>query len=196
VEDNKIQVVEPEVTRAKFEHEIAEFILIEDEWRKKGIVCLKRDCPNAQFVFIAHHIKPVIVAFAVSIDFTNYDIDPPSVVFINPFTLQPVKTRDLQVGFFQVSTQIQQVPGSNGMQEMQLRVPVSILVPGLDDIPFLCIPGIREYHNHPAHSNNSWLNYRTKGEGKLSFILDQLYIHCIPHIVGFNAHINFSPKQF
>ncbi len=82
-----MQVVQPEISRKKFDNEIAEFIKIESDWRKKGVICLNSEFPAVQFLFIATHTKPQAVAFAVSIDFTNYDIEPPSGVFINPFTL-------------------------------------------------------------------------------------------------------------
>jgi hypothetical protein len=194
VETNKKQVVQPEVSRIKFDKEIAEFLLIEDDWRKKGVICLKANFPTIEFIFIAPHTKPQTVAFGVSIDFTNYDIEPPSIVFVNPFTLEPVVVKDMQVGFFQVVNQTQQIQGLP--QQFQMQVPNQILMQGLNDRPFLCIPGIREYHNHPAHTDNPWLNHRTRGEGKLFFVLSQLYNHCIPHITGFNMQVNFSLKQF
>lgn len=182
----------------KFNNEYAEFLQIEKDWRKKGVICLKVEYPIIQFVFIAHHVKPTTVVFAVSIDFTNYDIEPPSVVFIDPFTGEPITVKDLNnIQFFQVSNQAQQIqvpwlPG--GIQQIQQRVPILML--GLNERPFLCIPGVREYHEHPAHTDNPWLNYRTRGEGKLLFLLDQLYNHCIPYITGFNINFLFSLKQF
>lgn len=44
----------------------------------------------------------------------------------------------------------------------------------LEDAPFLCMPGIREYHDNPAHSGDSWLLHRRSGEGSLAFIVDKI----------------------
>lgn len=198
---NKKQAVEPNVSRTKFENELAEFLLIENDWRKKGVICVKAEFPIFEFIFIAHNVKPPTVAFAVSIDFTNYDVEPPSIVFIDSFTGKPIEIKDMSnIGFFQVTNQEIQIPGiqlpgmPNGLQQIQQRNP--ILMIGLNDRPFLCIPGVREYHNHPAHTDNPWLNYRTLGEGRLLFLLDQLYNHSIPYFTGFNMSVQFHLKQF
>lgn len=191
------QVVQPQVSRTKFENEVAEFRKIESDWRKKGVFCLKAEFPTIQFVFIANNIKPSTVVFAVSIDFTNYDIEPPSIVFIDAFTGTPVTAKELNnIGFFQIIKQSIQLPGMPVGEPQQIEQRNPILMMGLNERPFLCIPGVREYHNHPAHTDNPWLNYRTRGEGKLLFILDQLYNHCIPYLTGFNLNFTFSLKQF
>jgi len=54
-------------------------------------------------------------------------------------------------------------------------------------IPFFCIRGIREYHNHPYHTGDAWLLYRGTGIGNLNYILDQLYNHSIALINGHNV---------
>ncbi|RUY35501.1 hypothetical protein EN981_26380, partial [Mesorhizobium sp. M7A.F.Ca.CA.001.13.2.1] len=64
-----------------------------------------------------------------------------------------------------------------------------------EDEPFLCMAGVREYHDNPAHSGDPWLLHRGSGEGCLAFILDkiikygivpieQLQIQLQPTIVG------------
>ncbi|WP_306919914.1 putative metal-binding protein [Rhizobium mesoamericanum] len=37
----------------------------------------------------------------------------------------------------------------------------------LEDEPFLCMAGVREYHDNPAHSGDPWLLHRGSGEGRL-----------------------------
>ncbi len=101
--NDDLQVAEPEVTRTKFDSEVEGFRLIADEWRKKGVICLKVEFPVVQFVFIAHHLIPPAIAFGVSIDFTNYDVEPPSIVFINPLTGMPVTMKEMSVNFVQHS---------------------------------------------------------------------------------------------
>ena len=45
---------------------------------------------------------------------------------------------------------------------------------GPDELPFLCLPGVREYHVHPAHTGDDWLLHRDRGEGTLYFLLEKL----------------------
>jgi hypothetical protein len=35
------------------------------------------------------------------------------------------------------------------------------------EAPFLCIAGVREYHDHPGHSGDSWDLHRTTGAGRV-----------------------------
>jgi Predicted metal binding domain len=41
--------------------------------------------------------------------------------------------------------------------------------------PFLCLPGIHEYHTHSSHINDSWENYKAKGSYTLGFILHRVW---------------------
>lgn len=41
--------------------------------------------------------------------------------------------------------------------------------------PFLCLPGIREYHTHPSHLGDSWEGYRLRGTYRLRGIVDRVY---------------------
>ena len=194
--NKKLQVIEPSVSQQKFVAEIREFRQIERDWRKKGVLCLDTSFPFAEFLFTALNMKPNTILFAVSIDFTNYDLQPPSIVFIDPFTGHPVLFNEMQVKFFQVNA----VPVAEAAPGMIIQTtPQLILMMGTDRAPFLCIPGVREYHEHPAHSNDPWLRHRGKGEGKLCFLLDQLYNHSVPYVTGLNLNLNISVngiKQF
>ncbi len=78
---------------------------------------------------------------------------------------------------------------------LQMQQAQPILMSGVNERPFFCIPGVREYHNHPAHTGNPWLLHRTKGEGKLAFLLDQLYIHSIPFIKQYGLNFNVTVNQ-
>jgi hypothetical protein len=37
------------------------------------------------------------------------------------------------------------------------------------------VPGVREYHAHPAHTGDSWLLHRGTGEGTLHALLHIVY---------------------
>jgi hypothetical protein len=43
--------------------------------------------------------------------------------------------------------------------------------------PFLCLPGIREYHSHPNHLGDHWVNYRANDRDsyKLRYIVDRVH---------------------
>ena len=40
--------------------------------------------------------------------------------------------------------------------------------------PFLCLPGIREYHTHTSHLRDSWEGYRLRGTYRLRDIMDRV----------------------
>jgi hypothetical protein len=41
--------------------------------------------------------------------------------------------------------------------------------------PFLCLPGIREYHTHSSHLNDAWENYRARGTYSLPYIIHRVW---------------------
>jgi hypothetical protein len=41
--------------------------------------------------------------------------------------------------------------------------------------PFLCLPGIREYHTHSSHLTDYWHNYKAKGSYTIGFILHRVW---------------------
>ena len=64
-----------------------------------------------------------------------------------------------------------------------------------DDRPFLCLQGVREYQETPAHSGDSWLLYRKSGAGTLAQILEVLAKHGTGSIVAFTVPVQFSTLQ-
>ena len=72
--------------------------------------------------------------------------------------------------------------------------PQNLLQSHQNEPPFFCIAGIKEYHDHPAHTGDSWLLHRKKGEGSLGFILDQLYNHSTAIIVSYQFNLDFTYK--
>jgi hypothetical protein len=113
-----------------------------------------------------------VVAATVRIDFANYDLWPPSVTFI-----------DL-------------AEGSPWMPPMRAIVetpdgPRDLLVDGHPQtgLPFLCVPGTREYHSHPQHSGDDWLLHRCTGAGRLGPLCDLLWRTMANNIVGVQSMI-------
>ena len=61
-----------------------------------------------------------------------------------------------------------------------------------DDFPFLCLPGVREYHDNPAHTGDSWLLHRGSGEGSLVFILEKIWIYGADPLAAYNIQIQIQ----
>ena len=176
-----LQIADPEVTKIKFASEVSKFNAVAEIYRSKGIICTKVSFPDIYFIFAIPKLIPSSIVYSVRINFTNYDVEPPSVVFINPFTEELVRRDQVPIAFIQVNK-------GNPFQPIDL-----LQGDGNGNIvPFYCIPGVREFHNHSAHSGDSWFLYRTRGEGNLLFIIDQLYNHSIGIAKGYNAVLNLS----
>lgn len=171
------QTVDPAVSIAKFERELSVFKSMTDFNRMRGVIPLKAEFPNIILLFLAYKVRPTAVAFTVRINFNNYDVEPPSIQFIDPITEQLLSISDMSTRFPRRTITKMPVPSPEGQMTM-------VDIPGGQDllqfhpphhIPFLCLPGTREYHEHPYHSNDPWLDHRGKGEGTLGFIVDQLH---------------------
>lgn len=176
------QFVEISVTRKKFDTEIQEYKDLESQYRKKGIFCLDISFPNITLMFAIPQIIPYPIAFAAKFDYSNWDAEPPSIIFVNPFSGENIIGNEIRIQFLQKNT-------NNHLGQPSI---MDLLQSRETGTPFICIPGVKEYHNHPAHSGDSWFLYRTKGEGKLITLIDQLYKHSIIPAVGYNVQMNFN----
>lgn len=182
-----IQFVDIEITKIKFKKELQEFKLNEYEYRKKGVICIKTNPHSINLLFAIPHIKPQPIAFAVNIDYTNWDVEPPSIKFIDAFTDKKLERKDIKINFYQIKDKnnIKVLPNGQILELDLLQGNTGIK-------PFFCIPGVREYHQHPAHSGDSWMLHRTKGEGKLCVLIEQLYKHSIAQSAGFAVNIEMK----
>jgi hypothetical protein len=43
-----------------------------------------------------------------------------------------------------------------------------------DDRPFVCLQGVREYHDNPGHTGDSWWLHRGKQAGSILRLMDML----------------------
>lgn len=209
------QVVDPSVSRVKFAREIEAFRRHEREYRRQGWFLLEAKFPRAILILTAPQLRPAPVLFGTAIDFTNYDVDPPSVVLINPWSEEPLRARELlspllrlvepwpQVGVADakhnappaVAGDAESTPAVANAEAAPNAGPPHEAAPNVrlqparlmqwwteDDIPFLCMRGVREYHRHPAHSGDAWLLHRGRGEGGLSAILSAIHDHGVAPI--------------
>ena len=75
-----------------------------------------------------------------------------------------------------------------GVAQAQLVVAIPLMQAyGDDAIPFLCLAGVREYHEHPAHSGDHWLSHRTFGAGRLVRLLEVISKYGLETIHGFEV---------
>ena len=89
------QVIDPAVSRAKFGREVEALRRHEAEYRSQGWFLLSAEYPEVFLVLTAPQLRPSPVLFGVVINFVNYDVDPPSVVLVNPWTREALRAREL-----------------------------------------------------------------------------------------------------
>ncbi len=165
--------VDPALTRLKYDRELVRLREQQRELDRRGILLLSSTCfPYIDVLFVARHPLQAVIpisqqgalflpsgaraaieipslsasAFKGHFDLSDYDLDAPALEFRDPWTDAPL----------QYSTMFR------ALQFEQDRKAHIVL---LDDHPtthkpFLCLRGIREYHNHPQHSGDEWLLYR------------------------------------
>lgn len=153
------QVIDPQISRRKFLLELEKLSAMEAHNRKRGVILIKAEFPDIIVSFMANQLHPAPLIFTVRFNFDNYDLEPISVRFINLFTGEPINH---QLSF------LHKIDGTDQLQNYVQKEPTGL--------PFLCLPGVREYHDHPAHSGDSWLLHRNKGgEGTLGYLIDKLH---------------------
>ncbi|MGY3487874.1 hypothetical protein ACVW1C_005757 [Bradyrhizobium sp. USDA 4011] len=182
------QVVDPAVSRAKFDREIAAYRELEATYRKRGWLLLDAGFPEVCIAFAVPKLRPFPIVAAVVIDFTNYDLWPLSVRFVDPFTREPLVARNLN---FPMLRRQSMPPETFAAMLQQGALPATNIVQfnSLDDHPFICLPGIREYHDNPAHTGDSWLLHRSSGEGSLAFILDKIWTYGVEPLSMFQIQV-------
>jgi len=113
----------------------------------------------ASVSFPAGSVVPVVTA-CIRLDYTNYDLEPPSLRFIDVWTGEPAAP----------PVQPSQLSSAGELQN---------LMPGPHPntgLPFLCLPGLLEYHTHPQHSGDLWLvGHRAQGAGRLAVVCERVW---------------------
>ena len=177
--------------------------------------------PHALVILVTAKTQPISILCGVWFDYSNYDAAPPSVRLVHPLTRKPYKrsevptllprtvappgageaTQPLPPGVAQALAQgaAQALPPgvaqalAQGVAQAQLMPPQPYMQAlGDDDIPFLCIAGVREYHEHPAHSGDHWELHRPFGAGRLVRLISVISKYGLETIHGFE--IQMAPK--
>jgi hypothetical protein len=115
--------------------------------------------------------------FSIRIDYSNFDTVPPSVRIIDPFTGEIT----LHTGHAPFITPGQQELTSLIDRKFEIQNQ-NILLKDHEDKWFFCLRGLKEYHEHPQHSGDSWFLHRTAGKGNILEILDHLQLYSISNL--------------
>lgn len=174
-------LVPRQVSEARLAAELVDWDANAALYRRRGWLLLDRAPLHVEVAFITAvplvgvYTVPVITA-CVRLDYTNYDLWAPSLTFIDPRTREPaapaVRAPDVTDG---------------GVRDA--------LVDGHPDTgrPFLCLPGIREYHTHPQHTGDDWLLHRTSGTGRLPVICERIWRRMVRNVVGLRVIVQAMP---
>lgn len=183
---------DPAVVRRKIERELNDFVERIDQYRARGIWVLEYRFPELLVVFAANQIKPYAIApYAVLMDFGNYDIEPPSIRFVNPFTREPLKKREIATELSRLRPVVQppsaEAPSGQGLQSDRFLQWWTD-----DDLPFICLQGVREYHNNPGHTGDPWWLHRAKGAGSIIRLLELISKYGTEPMLQLNFQMQFQ----
>ena len=187
------QYVDPVVSRTKFDREIAEYRSYESDYRAHGWFLLRAEWPEVTVLLASKKTSPPSIVTAVRFDYTNYDAEPPSVRFMDPFSGRCLLNKEIPVRLNR-ATSGQEVPiPLPGAPMMQVRMAQDLLQANSpDEPPFLCIAGVKEYHDHPGHSGDPWAIHRSAGEGRLVRLLEVISKYGLEPVNGFR--VNLAPQ--
>lgn len=187
-------LLDPSVAIAKFEREVQNYLQTQSENIQRGCWLLKVEFPEVTVAFATPKTKPAAVCFGAIINFADYDLVPPSVRLVDPFTGRPYLYKALPTRLprrVPGSVPGDAAPGSlTGFQFQDLMTAHSP-----DEVPFLCLPGVREYHEHPAHTGDPWLLHRGGPEGTLYYLVEKIAHYGLEPISGFEMRINVAFQQ-
>ena len=189
------------VSRAKFAREVRPFHDERERYASMGIWVLHSEYPEVLVAFATPKSPQVFVPFAALVDFTDYDALPLKVTLVHPCTRKPLNFSEVLP---QVYPNIQfPVPGR--INRLRIENPMGgqiiqdSLLQGYDNTdakPFLCLPGVRSYHDHPAHTGDSWWLHRSLGEGSLHTILYALWKYGSRNVTGQKMTISVTAAGY
>ena len=184
------QYVDPAVSRAKFDREIADYISIEADYRGRGWFLVKAHWPVAVVVLASKTTSPPSIVTAVQFDYSNYDAEPPSVRLVDPFSGRSLLSKELPTRLPRmIPGPALPIPGPGGVKAQLNTAQELMQAHSPDELPFLCVPGVKEYHDHPGHSGDPWEIHRSTGEGRLVRLLDVISKYGLEPVKGFNVNL-------
>ncbi len=178
-----IGFVDPDVTRRKVERDL-ELWEKNSNHRERGWLLLdyNENVPAIDIGFLARlsinagiTFLPAMVC-AIRLSYENYDLWPPSLTFIDVFSREPTRPHVRAIA-----------PTPEGPRDVLIDSHPSTAQ------PFLCFPGIREYHSHPQHTGDDWLLHRSRQEGSVSIICERIWRLMVRNVLGLSVGLQALP---
>ncbi|MCY4421284.1 MAG: hypothetical protein OXC42_08605 [Gammaproteobacteria bacterium] len=184
------QFTDKAVSRKKFNREIREFRSLSDQYCQRGWFLAYAKYPHVLVALATAKTNPVSIMTGVFFDYTNYDAAPPSVRLVHPITGVPYQNSELPTNLPRSISEpeLQSIPNA-ALQIQQVQTQALIQAHGPDGTPFICLPGVREYHEHPAHDGDHWELHRSSGAGRLVRLLEIISKYGPDTIIGFNVQM-------
>ena len=182
------QYVDPVVSRTKFDRQITEYRSMEVDYRARGWFLVEACWPVAVVVLASTKTRPPAIVTAVRFDYSNYDAEPPSVRLIDPFSGRLLLSTELPTRLprTMIGPEMTMPDGTKA----RLRKPQDLMqAHSQEDVPFLCIAGVKEYHDHPGHTGDSWEIHRSTGEGRLVHLLAVISKYGLEPVHSFNVNL-------
>ncbi len=193
------QFVDPVVSQRKFDREVAEFRLHAEKYGRRGWYLVDARFPHALVILATAKTQPIAILVGVAFDYTNYDVAPPSVRLVHPLTREPYNLSDLPTQLLRMPAPTAGAvplppPGGGqpqppGTPQAQILVAQPLMQAHDNDTPFLCVAGVREYHEHPAHTGDHWELHRTSGAGRLIRLVEIISKYGPETISGFDVQM-------
>jgi hypothetical protein len=84
----------------------------------------------------------------------------------------------------------QTVPVAGAPAGLQMRAVQPLMqAHAPDEVPFLCIAGVREYHNHPGHTGDDWMLHRASGAGRVVRLLEVIDRYGLQPMRGYGVNL-------
>ena len=153
---------------------------------------MRAEFPDVLVLLATAKTAPISIVMGVALDYSNYDAAPPSVRLVHPLTGVPFTASQLPTPLNRSLPPQSVMLAGQGANQPQFQVqqhqPLMQFY-GPDEIPFLCLAGVREYHEHPAHSGDLWELHRTSGAGRLVRLLEIISRYGVDPIAGFSVQL-------
>lgn len=165
------------VTETKFHEQLDRWHANADTYGRRGWLLLSAGDLTVEVGFLQNvalggRTIPVMTA-CVRLDYWNFDLWPPSLTFLDPVTRQPAPPP---------------VRAPDRVSATEVRDALIDQHPATLQ-PFLCLPGIREYHSHPQHSGDDWLLHRHLREGDLAVVCERIWRRMARNVLGMSVAI-------
>jgi len=185
------QYADPLVSRVKFDRQVEEFRALEAHHRSRGWLLVRAEFPEVVVLLATAKTAPIAIVTGVRFDYTNYDAEPPSVQLVHPLSGEPYVAAQAPIALNRaLPPQPIAIPGAGDQRQVLLTSHQPLMqAHGPEEIPFLCLAGVREYHAHPAHSGDHWDLHRPVGAGRLVRLLEVIARYGIEPITGFNVQL-------